>query len=276
MSRRQLRYVTFCTATTWLRPPVRFSEKLTALFFPFPASAPFWSLAIHFWLCARNVQSNDEVTFRQITTLDVNVQARDRELREIAKSISQLAELFKDLSALVIDQGTVLDSVEYNIEQTAVQMEDAVRELDTATKYVRKFGSCFAVSLALSYHLEDAGRGNEVWRGRGAVASPPCSLLRLAPSSHLALPLLPPRFSVGFGEKLALLSLLCAAFPIRPGTDTLSWCVCAAQVPEEHRAAPVHLPPAPDHLRPHHHSHLQATSTLCEQSCATCGNNGRR
>lgn len=59
--------------------------------------------------------------------------ARDRELTEIAKSIASLAELFKDLSVLVIDQGTLLDSVEFNIEQTAVQMEDAVTELKIAT-----------------------------------------------------------------------------------------------------------------------------------------------
>ena len=37
---------------------------------------------------------------------------------------------------LVIDQGTLLDSVEYNIEQTAVHMEDAVQELTVATRSV--------------------------------------------------------------------------------------------------------------------------------------------
>lgn len=35
---------------------------------------------------------------------------------------------------MVIDQGTILDSVEYNIQQTAVHMEDAVKELDMATR----------------------------------------------------------------------------------------------------------------------------------------------
>ena len=64
------------------------------------------------------------------------LQARDRELTEIAKSIASLAELFKDLSVLVIDQGTLLDSVEFNIEQTAVHMEDSVKELTIATRYV--------------------------------------------------------------------------------------------------------------------------------------------
>ncbi len=65
----------------------------------------------------------------------VDLQMRDRELTEIAKSIASLAELFKDLSVLVIDQGTLLDSVEYNIEQTAVHVSEAVKELDTATRY---------------------------------------------------------------------------------------------------------------------------------------------
>ncbi|KAK7057175.1 syntaxin-like t-snare protein tlg2 [Favolaschia claudopus] len=65
---------------------------------------------------------------------------RDRELTEIAKSISQLAELFKDLSVLVIDQGTLLDSVEYNIEQTAFQVQDAVQELKVATGYQKNTG----------------------------------------------------------------------------------------------------------------------------------------
>lgn len=65
-------------------------------------------------------------------TLDI--QLRNRELTEIANSIATLAELFKDLSALVIDQGTLLDSIEYNIEQTAAHVGDAVKELDVASK----------------------------------------------------------------------------------------------------------------------------------------------
>lgn len=64
----------------------------------------------------------------------VDLQARDRELTEIAKSIATLADLFKDLSVLVIDQGTLLDSVEYNIEQTAHDVGEAVKELNTATR----------------------------------------------------------------------------------------------------------------------------------------------
>jgi syntaxin 16 len=33
---------------------------------------------------------------------------------------------------MVIDQGTILDSVEYNVEQTALHVQEAVKELDIA------------------------------------------------------------------------------------------------------------------------------------------------
>jgi len=33
---------------------------------------------------------------------------------------------------MVIDQGTILDSVEYNVEQTAVEVKEAVKELEVA------------------------------------------------------------------------------------------------------------------------------------------------
>ncbi len=81
-----------------------------------------------------HVQSHSQLLDQQL--LEPNLRARDRELTEIAKSIATLAELFKDLSSLVIDQGTLLDSVEYNIEQTAVNMSGAVKELQIATRLV--------------------------------------------------------------------------------------------------------------------------------------------
>ncbi|PCH43750.1 t-SNARE, partial [Wolfiporia cocos MD-104 SS10] len=78
---------------------------------------------------------NHAALAQDMMTTDVDLRTRDKELTQIAQSIASLAELFKDLSVMVIDQGTLLDSVEYNIEQTAVQMEEAVKELDIATRY---------------------------------------------------------------------------------------------------------------------------------------------
>ncbi|KAF8558067.1 t-SNARE [Imleria badia] len=78
-----------------------------------------------------------------------DIRLRDRELTEIANSIASLAELFKDLSILVIDQGTLLDSIEYNIEQSSVHIAEAVKELDVATRYQKNTGRRKIIFLLL-------------------------------------------------------------------------------------------------------------------------------
>ncbi|KAK2463271.1 hypothetical protein APHAL10511_004926 [Amanita phalloides] len=85
----------------------------------------------------------------------LDLRARNRELTEIANNIAALAELFKDLSVLVIDQGTLLDSVEYNIEQTATHMQDAVTVLNVATRYQKNTGrrKCIFLLLLIIFGL---------------------------------------------------------------------------------------------------------------------------
>lgn len=68
------------------------------------------------------------------------LEQRNREVAEIAKSITQLADIFKDLQTMVIDQGTILDSIEYNVEQTSKEVAEAVKELHIATQYQRSTG----------------------------------------------------------------------------------------------------------------------------------------
>lgn len=67
------------------------------------------------------------------TQAELDLAARDREIDQIARSIAELAELFQDLSALVIDQGTMLDRIDYNIDSMSRDMQESVRELNTAT-----------------------------------------------------------------------------------------------------------------------------------------------
>lgn len=45
------------------------------------------------------------------------IRDRDQEIVAIAKSIEELSQIFKELAVLVIDQGTVLDRIDYNMEQ---------------------------------------------------------------------------------------------------------------------------------------------------------------
>jgi len=120
------------------------------------------------------------------------LQARDRELTEIAKSIASLAELFKDLSVLVIDQGTLLDSVEFNIEQTAVHMEDSMKELITATRYIHMALKLISNSLIISTDIKRIPENGNVSScySSSYLAS---SLFLSSNPKDITLPLRPPR-----------------------------------------------------------------------------------
>jgi syntaxin 16 len=74
---------------------------------------------------------------------------REREIRQIVKSIRELAELFNDLALLVKEQGTIIDRIDYTIEQTATQTKRGVEELSKAAEYQKKSTSCWCMGFIL-------------------------------------------------------------------------------------------------------------------------------
>lgn len=63
------------------------------------------------------------------------VNQRDEEITRIAKSIEELAQIFKELAVLVIDQGTILDRIDYNMEQVLENTKEGLVQLHKAEDY---------------------------------------------------------------------------------------------------------------------------------------------
>ena len=70
-----------------------------------------------------------QTTQRRPTSNDAAVMQREREITDIAKGIIELADIFRDLQNMIIDQGTMLDRIDYNIERMAVDVKAADKEL---------------------------------------------------------------------------------------------------------------------------------------------------
>ena len=66
---------------------------------------------------------------RHFTGNDTVIQQREREITDIAKGIIELADIFKELQSMVIDQGTMLDRIDYNVENMSVDVKAADKEL---------------------------------------------------------------------------------------------------------------------------------------------------
>lgn len=66
---------------------------------------------------------------KQLRSNDTAILQREREINDIAKGIIELADIFKELQSMVIDQGTMLDRIDYNVENMAVNVKAAEKEL---------------------------------------------------------------------------------------------------------------------------------------------------
>jgi syntaxin 16 len=64
--------------------------------------------------------------------------ARHKEIIKIAESIHELAQLFNELNVLVIEQGTILDRIDYNIEMALEKVKGGTGELVEAEKISKK------------------------------------------------------------------------------------------------------------------------------------------
>ncbi|BCR83333.1 t-SNARE syntaxin TLG2 [Aspergillus chevalieri] len=69
---------------------------------------------------------------------DAAIEQREREINDIAKGIIELSDIFRELQTMIIDQGTMLDRIDYNVERMGTEVKAADKELNVATNYQRR------------------------------------------------------------------------------------------------------------------------------------------
>lgn len=97
------------------------------------------------------VNSSKQMTQQQLLYLEEEntqiAQQREHEINAVVKSIVELNEIFKDLSQMVLDQGSILDRIDYNIEQTHTQVYEGFKQLQKADAYQRKNRKMWAIII---------------------------------------------------------------------------------------------------------------------------------
>ncbi|XP_042521220.1 syntaxin-41-like [Macadamia integrifolia] len=78
---------------------------------------------------------------------------REREIAQVVESVNELAQIMKDLSVLVIDQGTIVDRIDYNIQNVSSSVEQGFKQLEKAERSQSKGGmvTCVMVLVLMCF-----------------------------------------------------------------------------------------------------------------------------
>ena len=86
-----------------------------------------------------NDNQNENYLFK--TEKENHLKKRDTELGNLLNSMNNLASTFSDLKNLVLEQGTILDRIDYNIDEAAINTAKGKKHLMKASEIQKK--SCF-------------------------------------------------------------------------------------------------------------------------------------
>ncbi|KAM0991965.1 hypothetical protein ACFX13_010454 [Malus domestica] len=72
---------------------------------------------------------------------------REREIQQVVQSVNELAQIMKDLAVLVIDQGTIVDRIDYNIQNVASTVDEGLKQLQKAERTQKQGGMVMCASI---------------------------------------------------------------------------------------------------------------------------------
>lgn len=98
---------------------------------------------------SRDAIKQTQSHLQQSTNLDSLVRQRETEINKIARGVLEVSAIFKEMQTMVIEQGTILDRIDYNLENTKVELKQANKELTRATNYQKLNNKCRLILLLI-------------------------------------------------------------------------------------------------------------------------------
>ncbi|CAH1434724.1 unnamed protein product [Lactuca virosa] len=72
---------------------------------------------------------------------------REKEIQQVVESVNELAQIMKDLSVLVIDQGTIVDRIDHNIQNVAASVDEGLKQLQKAERSQKRGGMIMCATV---------------------------------------------------------------------------------------------------------------------------------
>ena len=91
-----------------------------------------------------SIRKNEEKNSNDFLSTQENndqLQRRDEDLTNLLKSVNELAQIFKDMQTLVMEQGTILDRIDYNIDIASSNISQGKKNITKADKHMKN--NCF-------------------------------------------------------------------------------------------------------------------------------------
>ncbi|GMF87549.1 unnamed protein product [[Candida] boidinii] len=87
---------------------------------------------------SRQALQESQQQLQQSTVSTAYLEQREREIYKIAQGVVEISTIFKELENMVIDQGTILDRIDYNLIRTVDDVKKADKEMKKAEGYQKQ------------------------------------------------------------------------------------------------------------------------------------------